>query len=147
MKLYTKCGTEFLVDDEDMVLLKNCTFMVEAGYIRVYHPYYKIWWLHRLLCPGKYVDHRDRNKMNNQKTNLRACTQRQNLQNMRSRGGTSKYKGVSWNTEKEKWVAQIRDDKGKKRFLGYHLTENAAYTAWKVAAELYHREFYCEALI
>ncbi len=58
---------------------------------------------------GKMVDHIDGNGLNNQKNNLRLCTQSQNLQNcVKHRDGSSKYKGVSLDPKYNKWVAKIR---------------------------------------
>lgn len=55
---------------------------------------------------GKMVDHEDRDKLNNQKSNLRLSTKVGNGQNMRSRGGSSRYRGVSWDHRRQKWKAQ-----------------------------------------
>lgn len=66
--------------------------------------------LHRFLLgfPLVTVDHIDRNGLNNLAVNLRACTQQQNVQNVASRGGTSRFKGVHWTKTQKKWIAQIR---------------------------------------
>jgi hypothetical protein len=55
---------------------------------------------------GMYTDHIDHNGLNNQKSNLRIVTSRQNSQN-RNIKKTSKYIGVHWNKELNKWVSQI----------------------------------------
>jgi hypothetical protein len=74
-------------------------------------------YLHKVLIhqekTGKSVnvDHRDGNENNYQKDNLRVCTHQQNMWNRKLQGGTSKYKGVSWNSESRVWRAQIRTEK------------------------------------
>ena len=61
-------------------------------------------------CPENLlVDHRNHNTLDNQKNNLRTCTVIENARNSRpQQGTTSKYKGVTWDVAREKWVAQIQ---------------------------------------
>jgi hypothetical protein len=54
---------------------------------------------------GMTVDHIDHNSLNNAKFNLRLCTQGQNNCNCRPRGRSSKYKGVSWDKERNLWLS------------------------------------------
>jgi hypothetical protein len=66
--------------------------------------------MHRFLtnCPkGMVVDHIDGNGLNNRQSNLRVCTQQQNLYNSRPKGKSSKYKGVCRDKAKNKWVVHI----------------------------------------
>ena len=54
------------------------------------------------------IDHKDRNPLNNQKSNLRECTRSQNTMNSRKRrNSSSKYKGVSWHKASKKWYSRI----------------------------------------
>lgn len=71
-----------------------------------------------------YVDHIDRNKLNNNVNNLRLITPRESLIN-RGVETTSKYVGVSWDSQREKWVARIKID-GKYKFLGRFDNEELA---------------------
>lgn len=83
---------------------------------------------------GKQIDHKDGDGLNNQKFNLRFSTQQQNVFNQRSTGrGTSKYKGVSWNKESEKWYASIKHN-GKSKNLGLYDNEIEAAKAYDAAA-------------
>ena len=87
------------------------------------------------------VDHKDHNTLNNQKFNLRNCTQSQNGGNRTpSIGNTSKYKGVSWYRQTQKWIAYIRKD-GRRAHLGYFTNEQDAALAYNVAALLHFGEF------
>ena len=99
--------------------------------------------MHRLIlglrrCDGKITDHRDRNGLNNQKANLRLCTNQQNGQNKRpQKGGTSKYKGVYWHKPREKWCGKVATN-GKNQHLGYFVGEAEAAKAYdKKAKELF----------
>lgn len=71
MKILHVCGREVLVDDEDYDKLVCLTWNItENGYVRHSDKFL----LHHLLLPkvrGVVVDHIDRNKLNNQKDNLR----------------------------------------------------------------------------
>ncbi len=54
------------------------------------------------------VDHKDQNKINNQKSNLRNSTPSQQTANQQRRSdNTSGYKGVTWLKRDRKWKAQI----------------------------------------
>lgn len=55
---------------------------------------------------GLKVDHFDHDLLNNTRTNLRICEHQQNHENRVShKGSSSKYRGVSWSKDKQKWVA------------------------------------------
>ena len=76
------------------------------------------------------VDHVDRNKLNNQITNLRWVTQQQNMMNMTIRTGTSsQYKGVSFHKKSRKWRAEIKFN-GSTIRLGYFTNEEDAASAY-----------------
>lgn len=69
---------------------------------------------------GRLIDHKNRNPLDNTRKNLRPCTKAQNQQNQskRSRPASSKYKGVTWDESRKKWMGQIqhRDLRITKRF-------------------------------
>jgi len=99
----------------------------------------------RPLAKGEYPDHINRNKLDNRRENLRVATNSQNTANAsRSKSNTSGYKGVTWDKNRGKWIAQIKVD-GKHKHLGRYETSKEAYTAYCNAAVEYFGEFACLA--
>lgn len=102
--------------------------------------------MHRVIvdAPGHLVvDHIDRNGLNNCKSNLRVCTNAQNILNAGARGkGLSKYKGVSRHARGKKWVSVIQLNK-KTHYLGYFNDEIEAAKAYDKKASQLHGEFAC----
>jgi len=101
-------------------------------------------YLHRLLMGspvGFEIDHIDGNGLNNRRQNLRITTRAQNARNMRKHvDNKSGFKGVSWNSEKQKWEGRIHT-KEKRVFLGYFESAEIAYKAYVMASENMHGEF------
>jgi len=84
------------------------------------------------------VDHLDGNKLNNQRDNLRLVSQSENMQNANKRvSGTSKYKGVAYNSRDSNWSAQFNHPVAGKVHLGYFDTELAATKACNTYVSIY----------
>lgn len=70
-----------------------------------------------ILPTAKYIDHIDGNKLNNNLNNLRWCTTRQNMFNVKKKHNgasiQSEYKFISWHIRANKFVGNIQV--GKKR--------------------------------
>lgn len=102
--------------------------------------------MHRDVCgliigDGKRVDHRDRNGLNNQRSNLRVCSLRQNNANMElPRHNTSGLKGVCWHKKHRRWRAAVYIN-NKSNHLGEFITKEEAGKAYDAAAIITFGEF------
>ena len=77
------------------------------------------------------INHKDRNRLNNNLDNLEIVTQRENT-NFKNKKTTSIYTGVCFIKKRNKWRANI-SLKNKKIFLGDFFTENEANEFYKNA--------------
>lgn len=102
-------GFYALVDDEDYDLVLAWDWRTTLkGYVVCTRPHQKLSHLVTGAPEGMQVDHRNRDKLDNQKRNLRFCTNAQNQANSAKRGGrTSPFKGVSRAKGRSTWRAQI----------------------------------------
>lgn len=92
--------------------------------------------MHRLILSaprGVQVDHRDRDGLNNRRSNLRLCTQSQNNANQAKTRGTSRFKGVCWDKHSCKWQAAIQINHDR-RYIGLFTSQEAAARAYDAAA-------------
>jgi hypothetical protein len=129
----------------------NAGSLSPDGYVRIMIKF-KNYFAHRLAWlymhgtwPVEMIDHTDRNKSNNRISNLRECTQSENLHNVGLRANNSTgFKAVIWNKGAGKFVAQAYVN-GKKRHLGYFITAESANAA-RIAFELSQScEFYASS--
>ncbi|CAH2910535.1 MAG: hypothetical protein CPSOU_1803 [uncultured Paraburkholderia sp.] len=87
------------------------------------------------------VDHIDGNRLNNCRSNLRICSHSENGRNKRPyRTSKSPFKGISKESGKSKWTAQIMVD-GRQKRIGYFETPEEAHAAYRRAAAELHGEF------
>jgi hypothetical protein len=115
------------VDDEDYPLLSRFTWYVsDTGYamtqirgkkhIKMHH---LVWGTIENKC--LVIDHLNNNRLDNRKSNLRLCTQKENSNNRDA-------KGYCWDKNKGKYIVRY---KGK--FYGRYVTEEEAEEAFKKA--------------
>jgi len=134
-----------IVDDSDYENLskETWTFMKspkdKIGYARSSRIQKK---MEKFLLPvpkGKMIDHINGNSLDNRRSNLRICTQKQNSRNKAS-AGLSQFKGVSWNTASRKWQLYIYY-KNNNRFLGLFENERHAAMVYDIWAKDIFGEF------
>jgi len=87
--------------------------------------------MHHMILEKKQgfdIDHKNRDKLDNTRENLRYLTRSLNAINSKPRGGDSGVTGVSWFKRDSKWRACIMIN-GKQKHLGYLSDINHAIIA------------------
>lgn len=57
---------------------------------------------------SRQVDHINRDRLDNRRSNLRVCTHAQNHQNVPGHPrSTSRFRGVSWDSARQRWAAYV----------------------------------------
>lgn len=118
------------------------------GYVRlringINYPAHKAaWYLFYKEWPEREIDHIDRDRSNNRINNLRLATRSQNSQNTTIKKlSTSKYRGVSWDSSRNKWIVSICVE-GRTKHLGRYSSEEEASLKFIEAAKVLHGEFF-----
>lgn len=136
-------GQIALIDDDDFELVSQ--YIWYAGWnpntksfyactnIRKLDGKYTILHMHKLITGFRITNPKNHDTLDNRRENLRDASASQNQGNMRPRGGSSQYKGVSWRKKSKKWTAQIQINK-KLKHLGYFTEELEAAKAYDTAA-------------
>lgn len=89
------------------------------------------------------IDHINSNGLDNRRSNLRVCSQAQNLQNRPAQVGRKhgRYKGTGFRPGlKKPWSAKL-NTKGKNMHLGYFATEIEAAKAYNKAALEHFKDY------
>lgn len=87
----------------------------------------------------EFLDHIDGNPLNNDIDNLRAATKQENGRNQkktksyRGKPTSSRYKGVTWDKQHERWLSRIQINR-KQKHIGLFTSEIDAAHAYDKAA-------------
>ncbi len=142
-----------IVDDEDYErVIHHRWHLHPTGYVCTnikHNGKYKCIRLHRFILnpPARIdVDHINHSPLDNQRCNLRWCTDMTNSMNKRRpRHNTSGFKGVSYMRKMrgtKRWKATINAN-GKQFHLGYFYNPQDARRKYEEAAIRLHGEFAC----
>ena len=139
-------GKHAIVDSEDYPYFsKHKWYCIWSGYpstttwerkTNVHHV------MHRMIMKakkGQFVDHINRNKLDNRKSNLRFCNIKQSARNIGPRNKWG-YKGVSLIKKTKMWRAAIKVNY-KNIHLGHYQNVIEAAKAYNRAAKTYFGEF------
>ena len=136
-----------LYDAEDHDLISQYHWHLNSGYAST-KINGKVVSMHRLvkqLAEGSefQIDHKDHNRLNNQKSNLRICTRSENRRNsLKAKGCTSVYKGSYFEKDRGLYHSQI-GIKGKVFNLGRYSNEKQAGKAYDRKAIALFGQFAC----
>lgn len=105
----TRKGQDFtvLLDEEDLPLVRSVKWYVNNGYARTADGVY----MHRLLTGFDVVDHKNRNRLDNRRRNLRDVSTAANIQNTgyRSKSGSKvRFRGVEYIPRLGRWGASCK---------------------------------------
>lgn len=136
-------GETVKVDDIDFDRVSKYKWYNHQGYAFCTKRTMKVF-MHRLILdakPGEFVDHKDQDHFNNQRTNIRICSWAQNSQNRFKikKETSSKYKGVSWSKIFGRWTGRIVFN-GKEYAKKFEHEINAALWYDKMAKKMF-KEF------
>lgn len=130
---------EVQIDEEDLNNLGMYQVHFSTkGYVRISYKG-KLEYLHRVIMglPTGIVDHKDRNKLNCRRLNLRVVTPAESSDNISSHhDSSSNFLGVYWVKERSKWCAQIMV-RGVRKHLGYFVSEERAKASYEFNRKLF----------
>lgn len=128
------------VDVADYEWLSEWTWHMQGGYAIRWQKRRGILMHREIVQPprGMIVDHKNRNKLDNTRDNLRVCTCGENARNRgKPHSSSSRFRGVSYRKEYGRWYARIRF-KDRLMHLGSFTDEVEAARAYdRKAVELF----------
>lgn len=137
-----------IVDDDDYEWLCQFTWWMTATRYAATKIHGKDVLMHRLILNQEdqlETDHRNGFGLDNRRCNLRSATRAENMRNARKtakpdRITSSRYKGVYFRNDRQRWSAYINVNK-KRTWLGCYATEEIAASVYNNAASVMHGTF------
>jgi hypothetical protein len=132
-------GLYAYVDAADFDWLNQWTWHLCNGYAMRREKGKAIFLHHEIMrAPqGMVIDHRNRNKLDDTRANLHACTRRENaLNRSKKRGSSSRFWGVGYRKTVGRWYAELPCERSP-IFLGYFAEEIEAARAHDRGAVAY----------
>lgn len=145
----TRKNQEIYVDDEDYDLVNQFIWRTDAAGYAVTSLHNKetkkchIMKMHKLIMGNIgdfHIDHKNHDKLDNRRSNIRKCTPHENYMNKKHRlGSVHPYKGVRYRFKygKWKWYARCRRNDKHRYSGGYDTIEEAALAYNRLAIELF----------
>jgi len=127
-----------IIDDVDFEIVLPYSWYLHDGYAYTKGPK-GTFFMHQLLTGKNRIDHKNRNRLDNRRSNFRPASHQQNLRNAvwTNIDKSSKFKGVSWDSERKRWRACIVVDKHQKLLGRFKIEEDAAKAYNTAAKELF----------
>lgn len=143
VEIITRKNQHIIIDHEDFEKCKSVSWCVDnRGYANGRNAKIGTVRLHRFILnvpADKQVDHINRDKLDNRKSNLRIVTNQENHFNEGlSKNNSSGVKGVYYNKDCDKWVCQITLN-GKTIYGGLFDNLKMAVSKRKSLEEKYHQ--------
>lgn len=140
--------TEFIIDKEDLQRIKYLKWRIDSqnriktGNNTNTKPTIE---LARMIMNCRddnlVVDHINGNSLDNRKSNLRICTQSENVKNQRlNKYNTSEFTGVSYDKARLRWTAEIRNNNKRTHLKRWKRKSEAVYARY-VAEQILFKEF------
>lgn len=138
-----------IVDNKDFEWLNQWKWCVSGNkkyavrHIKINFKKYKVIYMHRLILntTNNQTDHINGDTLDNRRKNLRIVTPQQNNFNLGKRkDNKSGYKGISWDKQRNKWIATINLNKRRIYIGHFNNVKNGAKEYNKIARQ-YFGEF------
>lgn len=144
---YTIKGDVFYFDLKDFYKIVDFCWNIHDGYVeaRCIDGSNTTAKMHRIVMnateTNQIVDHKNRRKNDNRKSNLRVVNVRENNFNGGERkNNTSGFRGITWRNDNKKWRVRIGKDYAEKT-IGHYDTLEDAISARRNAEQEYYGEY------